>query len=74
MNSLLTVDELAALLKVPRSTIYAWRYRGCGPPAIKVGRYLRFKPEEVEAWLSAQATASPDLGRVSPLTASGDRK
>src|SRR5258708_32865065 len=51
-----TVQEAAALLKVPPSSIYEWtRYRGnnrgASLPHRKVGKYLRFLRSEVESWL-----------------------
>lgn len=55
MQPLLTVTEVAELLSVPVKTMYAWRYHGDGPPAIKVGRHLRYRPDDVEAWLDQQA-------------------
>jgi excisionase family DNA binding protein len=57
-HGLLTVDELAAYLKVPVATIYAWRHRSVGPEGIRVGRYIRFRAEDVETWLSDQQTES----------------
>jgi excisionase family DNA binding protein len=54
-SRLLTVRELADLLQVPSATIYAWRYKRKGPTAIPVGKYLRFRPEDVAAWLEAHA-------------------
>ena len=43
-DSLLTVQEVAALLKVPVSWVYEHTRRECEDPlpAIKVGKYLRF--------------------------------
>ena len=54
----LTLQETAALLKVPPSSIYEWtRYRGnnrgASLPHRKVGKYLRFLRSEVESWLLA---------------------
>lgn len=56
MAALLTVEDLSAQLGVAVQTIYQWRARRpqYGPPAIKVGKYLRWKPEVVEAWIDAQ--------------------
>lgn len=51
-NELLTVNELAVLLKVPPKTIYAWRYRRQAPPGIRIGRHLRFRRADVERWLN----------------------
>lgn len=60
MAALLTVEEVASILKVPVKTIYDWRSRPVpyGPPAMKVGRYLRYKPEVVEAWIDSQSADS----------------
>lgn len=53
-SELLTPEELAALLKVPVATLYAWRYNGTGPCAIRVGRHLHYQVTEVSEWLAAQ--------------------
>ena len=37
--------------------MYAWSYRGEGPPLIKVGRHLRYRDSDVEAWLQSQRRA-----------------
>jgi excisionase family DNA binding protein len=55
LSRLLTVQELAELFQVPLKTIYTWRYKGTGPPAVLVGKYLRFRAEDVAAWLDARA-------------------
>lgn len=53
---LLNVAGLSkALGGVPPQTIYRWRTEGKGPRAIKVGRHLRFRRADVEAWLDSQA-------------------
>lgn len=54
MNQLMTIEQLADVLQVPVDTVYAWRSKQHGPPAFKVGKYLRWKPEVVEAWIDAQ--------------------
>jgi excisionase family DNA binding protein len=57
---LLTTEDLATYLGVPRSTLYGWKYRGDGPPAIRVGRHLRYRSSEVQRWLDGQ-TQSREL-------------
>jgi excisionase family DNA binding protein len=57
-TEILTVQETAALLKLPPSSIYEWtRFRGGNRgiplPHRKVGKYLRFLRSEVMAWLLA---------------------
>lgn len=54
LRRLLAVEELADLLQVPVRTIYQWRHRGDGPRPIRVGRYLRYDPVDVAAWLEDQ--------------------
>lgn len=56
MEKLLTPTEVSDLLGVPVATLYAWRHRGKGPAAIKVGRHLRYRPEQVERFVDAAAT------------------
>ncbi|MCK4548473.1 MAG: helix-turn-helix domain-containing protein [Candidatus Eisenbacteria sp.] len=53
MEQLLTVQEIADLFKVPPSWIYD-RTRRRGPeriPHVKLGRYVRFRKEEVEGFI-----------------------
>ena len=56
MDELLTVDELAAWLKVPRTWIYErTRRRGAERlPFIKLGKYLRFEETSVKAFIERQ--------------------
>jgi excisionase family DNA binding protein len=61
-ESLLSIQEVADYLGVPHRTLYAWRHRGKGPPAIRVGGHLRYKPEDVEAWLEHQRDGEPTDG------------
>ena len=51
---LLTVEELADYLGVPVPTLYQWRYRREGPPGFRVGRYIRYRPTDVQQWIERQ--------------------
>ena len=53
-DHLWTVEDLSAFLGIPVPTLYRWRRYRCGPPCYRVGRYLRYLPEEVFAWLREQ--------------------
>jgi excisionase family DNA binding protein len=51
--TLLSVEEIAERLNVPVSWVYS-RTREKGPdaiPRLKVGKYVRFEPEKVLAWI-----------------------
>ncbi len=55
-NRLLSVEEVAELLKVPRSWVYArTRQQGLDRlPGFRLGKYWRFREAEVFAWLERQ--------------------
>ena len=53
-DRLLTVEDLANFLDVPIKTLYAWRYHGEGPVGFRVGRYIRYRRTDVEAWIERQ--------------------
>jgi len=55
---LATIHEVSAYLGIPIPTLYAWRLKGTGPRASKVGRHLRFRWSDVEEWLDRQADAA----------------
>jgi excisionase family DNA binding protein len=48
--SLLTVDEVAAMIGMGRDWVYA-EARAGRIPHVKLGRYVKFRAEAVEAWL-----------------------
>jgi predicted DNA-binding transcriptional regulator AlpA len=72
------IDEarLAAQLSVSRSTLQSWRYAAKGPRFIKIGRLIRYRAADVDAYLRAQTrairlTRSPSP--VWPLAALNER-
>jgi len=50
MKQYLDVAALAERLLIKRSTLYSWAEQGT-IPHLKLGRLLRFDPDEIEAWL-----------------------
>jgi predicted DNA-binding transcriptional regulator AlpA len=57
-DRLWTAEETANYLQIPKATLYQWRYLGIGPKAGRVGRHLRYDPEEVKAWFRQQQDAA----------------
>ncbi|WP_329005696.1 helix-turn-helix domain-containing protein [Kribbella sp. NBC_00709] len=53
-----TVDDVSVYLGVPVKTLYKWRCHGYGPEAVRIGKHLRYDPDEVVAWFNAQKSAS----------------
>ena len=52
-SEILTVEEAAALLKIPRSSVYTLAQKG-KIPAQKVGRHWRFHRETLVKWISGE--------------------
>lgn len=57
-SELLDEARLSAMLGVSRSTLQSWRYSGRGPRFIKLGRLIRYRNTDVEAYLRAQTRGS----------------
>lgn len=58
--AVLTVAEVAQLLRVPSSWVYEHK---SVIPHIKLGKYLRFRRSEIEAWLAELARNDGSLER-----------
>lgn len=52
MDPVVTLSQLAAQLGVSVQTLYDLRCQGRGPRGFRVGRELRFRVSEVDAWLT----------------------
>jgi len=50
-EQLLTIEQLADVLQIPKQTLYRWRSEGSGPRGMRVGRHVRYRRTDVEAWL-----------------------
>ena len=54
-SPLASTEEVSEYLQVPLTTVYQWRRKGVGPRAVRVGRHLRYRWEDVDRWLEQQA-------------------
>ena len=54
-DKLMTLMDVSEMLGIPVHTWYRWRHNGDGPAGYRVGRYVRYRREAVEAWLEQQA-------------------
>ncbi|XTZ18269.1 helix-turn-helix transcriptional regulator [Micromonospora echinospora] len=57
MTEIWSVEDVARFLRVPVATVYRWRKVNYGPPAARVGKYLRYDAADVRAWFKTQAAA-----------------
>jgi len=52
LDPVLTLSQLATQLGVTVQTLYDLRCQGRGPRGFRVGRELRFRVSEIDAWIS----------------------
>ncbi|MDP9094526.1 MAG: helix-turn-helix domain-containing protein [Actinomycetota bacterium] len=57
IDDLLTLHEVAELLRVPEATLRYWRHQHTGPDSYKVGRHVRYPRSEVQRWLRSQRSS-----------------
>jgi excisionase family DNA binding protein len=55
---IMTVDEVAALLRLNRKTVYDAVREGA-LPALRLGRSIRLSRDEVQRWLASAQTKKP---------------
>ena len=57
----LSVEDLALRYGISPATVHAWIYKGEAPRSYKIGRYRRFKLDDVVAWEEGRASASREV-------------
>lgn len=55
MAALLTPEQVSGYLGVPLGTLANWRYQGRGPAYLRVGRHVRYRTQDVTAWIDQLA-------------------
>jgi excisionase family DNA binding protein len=62
----LTIEEVAALMSVPKSFIYRRTCRGHSDPipSFRFGGHLRFRLDEIERWIATHRVEHEELPRV----------
>lgn len=50
----LTIKEVAAQFGFNRRTLYRWRSEKTGPPYFRLGGAVRYREDELNAWIEAQ--------------------
>lgn len=48
-----TVGDVAAFLRISQRKLFYLRAQGMLPPAVRIGRSVRFRASEVRAWFTA---------------------
>lgn len=53
-DRLWSVKDVARYLGVSVNTLYFWRSEGLGPSSRKIGKYVRYRPDDVRRWVDEQ--------------------
>jgi len=53
-DKILTLDEVAQILKVSVGTLRTWRTKGGGPKGFRAGKYVRYRRSAVEQFITEQ--------------------
>jgi excisionase family DNA binding protein len=61
LSDVLTIEELATYLKIPKSTLYKLVREG-KVPSQKIGRHWRFRKRAIDLWLEETRASKPDAG------------
>jgi len=75
-NSLLDPREAADYLRIKVQTLANWRMNGRGPEYVRIGRLVRYRVAQLEAWIAGaegMARGPQDGGRLKTTTPGGNR-
>ncbi|MFE0039837.1 helix-turn-helix domain-containing protein [Streptomyces sp. NPDC059015] len=50
----LTPDDIAEIFDVPKQTVYQWRKKRVGPPGFRIGKHLRYDPDDVRTYVASR--------------------
>lgn len=57
-DDLLTITEVAAIVRAPIATLRYWRHLGAGPRSFRIGRRVVYRVSELQAWIDERADDS----------------
>jgi PTS system nitrogen regulatory IIA component len=69
MHEIMTIEEVAAYLRVSERTVYDWAQKG-DLPGGKLGTTWRFKREDVESWVNSRISSKPSGAKAGRVTSS----
>jgi predicted DNA-binding transcriptional regulator AlpA len=58
MQPLLTTRAASALLCLDQRTLERFRVAGTGPRFVKMGKSIRYRPSDLDAWLATRTVGS----------------
>ncbi len=55
VNPHMSPEQVAEEFGVSLATVYKWRSQRTGPPGFRVGRHVRYRQSDIDAWLDSHA-------------------
>jgi predicted DNA-binding transcriptional regulator AlpA len=62
LDALMDAPALADYVGVPLTSVYRWNSQSTGPRRIRVGKYVRYRRADVDAWLDQRSEGGPAGG------------
>jgi predicted DNA-binding transcriptional regulator AlpA len=72
LEPLLDEIQVSTLTQRAVPTLQKDRVRGTGPQFIKMGRLVRYRPSDVQAWLTERVRRSTSEGTKTSVTREGE--
>jgi predicted DNA-binding transcriptional regulator AlpA len=57
-------DWLAKYIDMPLSSVYGMNSRGDGPPRIRIGKHIRYRKSDVDAWLASRTVEQTEATAI----------
>lgn len=57
VDRLWTIQEVSYFLSIPVATLHYWHHLGDGPVCSRIGRHLRYRAEDVHAWVTERSAS-----------------
>lgn len=58
MSEIISTSAAAEILGVAPGTLRYWRYMDQGPQSFRVGKHVKYRREDIDAWLDAQLVST----------------
>lgn len=58
MSDIISTSVAAEILGVSPGTLRYWRYMDQGPQSFRVGKHVKYRREDIDAWLDAQLVST----------------
>jgi predicted DNA-binding transcriptional regulator AlpA len=65
-QSLLNEHDVAEILNVSVASVRRWQLFDRGPPFLKIGASVRYRPEALSEWVETRPTGGTNSGRAEP--------